>query len=115
MTQAPLATGFNELWRLVWDYDVSNVVMLMDMMEKNKPEVSRYWPLHGHAQSYGDISVRVSFVLIFTQKKKYSKQECIPVGCLPSAAVAVWGVSVQGGCLPRGCTSPACGQNDRRL
>ena len=73
VTQAPLATGFNELWRLVWDYDVSNVVMLMDMMEKNKPEVSRYWPLHGHAHSYGDISVRVSFVLIFTQKKKYSK------------------------------------------
>ena len=69
VTQAPLATGFNDLWRLVWDYDVSNMVMLMDMMEKNKSEVSRYWPLHGHAQSYGDISVRVSTFAIFTQKR----------------------------------------------
>ena len=42
----------------------------------------------------------------------YNKQECIPVGCIPSTAVAVsgWGVSAQeggrgclpGGCLPRG-------------
>ena len=32
------------------------------------------------------------------------KQECIPVGCVPSAAVAVcWGVC-PGGCLPRGNT-----------
>ena len=61
-------------------------------------------------------------------------QECIPVGCVPSAAVAVcpggglpWGegglcpeVSARGeeGCLPRGDvwqTSPPCGQNDKRL
>ena len=42
------------------------------------------------------------------------QQECIPVGCVPSAAVAIgrgrlsaWGVFAQGclpgGCLPRGC------------
>ena len=33
-------------------------------------------------------------------------QECIPVGCVPSAAVAVpggEGVCPVGGCLPRGC------------
>ena len=36
--------------------------------------------------------------------KKYFKQECIPVGCIPCAAVAVWwGVSAQEGvCLERG-------------
>ena len=31
------------------------------------------------------------------------KQECIPVGCLPSAAVAVSG---RGGCLPKGFVCP---------
>ena len=30
------------------------------------------------------------------------KQECIPVGCVPSAAVAVSGVCVPRGCLPVG-------------
>ena len=42
------------------------------------------------------------------------KQECIPVGCVPSAAVAIcWGggclpggVSAQRGCLPRGGVCP---------
>ena len=36
-------------------------------------------------------------------------QEYIPVGCVPSAAVAVcWGVSAQGGCLPQGCLPGEC-------
>ena len=34
---------------------------------------------------------------------KFYRQECIPVGCVPYAAVAFsWGVSTQGGCLPMG-------------
>ena len=45
---------------------------------------------------------------VFTLTKTKSKQEYIPVGCVPSAAVAVsggqpeWGVCRAGGCLPRG-------------
>ena len=55
------------------------------------------------------------------------EQECISVGCVPSAAVAIsiptctrQRVSAQGGCLPMGClprvfvsqlTPPHCGQN----
>ena len=55
----------------------------------------------------------------------HKKQECIPVGCVPSAAVAVCrrclrgevsaggvcpeGVSAQRGCLPRGGVCPAGG------
>ena len=38
----------------------------------------------------------------WTQYFKAKKQECIPVGCVPSAAVAVcWGC-LRRGCLPRG-------------
>ena len=32
-----------------------------------------------------------------TETGKISTQKCIPVGCIPSAAMAVW----PGGCLPR--------------
>ena len=41
------------------------------------------------------------------------KQECIPVGCVPSAAVAIWGGVCPEGCLPRGCVHlpPPRGQN----
>ena len=62
-------------------------------------------------------------------KEMRSKQECIPVGCVQSTAVAVcWRGSAQGvstcwrvsacwgvccwGCLPRGCTPPRFGQTD---
>ena len=55
------------------------------------------------------------------------KQECIPVGCVPSAAVAVpggvclGGVCLIGGvCLPRGVSAKGVadtlpGQNDRHV
>ena len=38
--------------------------------------------------------------------KIISKQECIPVGCVPSAAVVVSGGG--GRCLPRGCLPRGC-------
>ena len=50
------------------------------------------------------------------------KQKCIPVGCVPSAAVAVYWECVGQGCVPgaggvpkgRGVyQTPTCGQNDR--
>ena len=46
--------------------------------------------------------------------QRIKKQECIPVGCVPSAAVAVWwwGGGVWEGVCP---DTPFCEQNDRRL
>ena len=44
-------------------------------------------------------------------EKNYKKQECIPVGCVPSAAVAIcWGVCLpMGGSLPGGvCPRGVC-------
>ena len=52
-----------------------------------------------------------------TDNERQKKQECIPVGCVPFAAVAVCrggGVSAGGGCI-LACTeadTPPCEQND---
>ena len=75
---------------------------------------------------------RSNFVLILMHhvvfRKKWYKQESIPVGCVPSAAVAIcwgwesaqgdvcpgvsaWGGVCPGGCLSRGCI-PACTEAD---
>ena len=54
--------------------------------------------------------------LINNHYKTIYEQECIPVGCVPPTAVAIWwwvfargwqprGLSAQGVCLPRGCLS----------
>ena len=46
---------------------------------------------------------------ILLVRKNGNPEECIPVGCVPSAAVAIcWRGVCQGGCLPREGVS-ACG------
>ena len=43
----------------------------------------------------------------------FNEQECIPVGCVPSAAVAVsWGGVCPGGCLSRRVCPGRCAQGD---
>ena len=72
---------------------------------------------------FGGLTVSVSFFLWFQTKLSFegsfAKQESIPVGCVPFAAVAIGvmggvcrGVSTQGGCLPRGGVS-AWGVSER--
>ena len=49
-------------------------------------------------------------IILFNERQII--QECIPVGCVPSAAVAIgWGYLPRG----RGCLPPPCEQNNRRL
>ena len=52
-------------------------------------------------------AMKLNSVTFKTVGKCYSKyhsiQECIPVGCIPSVAVAVFGRGVSAGCLPGGC------------
>ena len=50
--------------------------------------------------------------------RKNSEQECIPVGCVPSAAVAVSGLVCLWGCTPLpdpGADTPLCEQNHRQV
>ena len=48
------------------------------------------------------------FLALLCPRKK--KQECIPVGCVPSSAMAVWGGVCPSGCLPGGgvCSGKVC-------
>ena len=63
-----------------------------------------------HVNNYCNIT-RVHDTLRKCGFNTFRKQECIPVGCVPSAAVAVSREVVSaggrgvclGGCLPRGC------------
>ena len=47
-------------------------------------------------------------LVVHVETEDFGKKECIPVGCVPSAAVAIsggfatGGVSAWAGCLPRG-------------
>ena len=57
---------------------------------------------------------------IFNDMLTTNKQECIPVGCLPTVAVSRVGEGwclPGGGCLPRGVSARhnPCEQNDRQV
>ena len=58
---------------------------------------------------YNEHPTTMSNTILISMINKLTKQECIPVGCVPSAAVAIsgGGVSARGGCTP-----PTCGQTD---
>ena len=58
-------------------------------------------------------------LVVHVETEDFGKKECIPVGCVPSAAVAISGGFATGGvsACPRGvclggCTPPSRGQTD---
>ncbi len=73
VTQAPMPGTVNDMWRLVWDYEVNSVVTLMDSTE-NKSEIPRYWPLHGRSHTYRSITVQVRKLLQFTTKQRFAQR-----------------------------------------
>jgi len=55
-TQAPLPATVNDHWRMIWDSDARQIVMLTRLFENNKPKSEKYWPDEGSVK-YGDIDV----------------------------------------------------------
>lgn len=43
MTQAPVAASFRDFWKMVWDNNVSVIVMLTEFIENNVRKASKYW------------------------------------------------------------------------
>lgn len=45
-TQGPLYRTFNEFWRMIYENNISYIVMLANLVERNIPKVDQYWPQH---------------------------------------------------------------------
>jgi protein tyrosine phosphatase len=43
-TQGPLTNSFHNFWRMVEQYNVTNIFMLCSLIEKNKIKCDRYYP-----------------------------------------------------------------------
>jgi len=55
--QAPLPCTFNDFWRMAWEYNVSLILMLTNLVEDSSVKAEVYWPNLGKAIHYGDITV----------------------------------------------------------
>ncbi|XP_067685088.1 receptor-type tyrosine-protein phosphatase alpha-like isoform X2 [Haliotis asinina] len=57
-TQGPKPGTVPDFWRMVWQEDVTQIVMLTRLMEMNKKKSAKYWPDPTKTESYGNIQVK---------------------------------------------------------
>lgn len=56
--QGPLSCTLNDFWRMIWECNVSVVIMACNEYESGKPKCKIYWPEEvGTSQFYGNIQV----------------------------------------------------------
>nr|XP_042911749.1 tyrosine-protein phosphatase 10D-like [Parasteatoda tepidariorum] len=57
VTQGPLHSTRDDLWRMIWEQNCRAIVMLTRCIEKGREECDHYWPFDMQPVYYGDIQV----------------------------------------------------------
>ncbi|KAK2150457.1 hypothetical protein LSH36_404g02011 [Paralvinella palmiformis] len=57
-SQGPLNTTIIDFWKLIWQNNVSKIVMVTNIIEKGRSKCAYYWP-HEGSETYGAIKVRL--------------------------------------------------------
>ncbi|XP_031551959.1 receptor-type tyrosine-protein phosphatase F-like [Actinia tenebrosa] len=55
-TQGPLNNTLDDFWRMIWDHEISSIIMLTNLLELAKRKCHQYWPDKNSAR-YSDIIV----------------------------------------------------------
>lgn len=58
-TQGPLPGTKDDFWRMVWQHDVYNIVMVTQCVEKGRVKCDHYWPADREPLYYGDLVVQM--------------------------------------------------------
>ncbi|XP_071827601.1 uncharacterized protein [Apostichopus japonicus] len=58
--QGPLPGTVDDMWRMVWEQNVSTIVMVTQLVENGKVKCEQYWPDDHKPVFYGDIQVTMT-------------------------------------------------------
>ncbi|XP_076119767.1 receptor-type tyrosine-protein phosphatase beta [Alosa pseudoharengus] len=58
-TQGPLPGTKDDFWKMVWEHNVHNVVMVTQCVEKGRVKCDHYWPFDQDALYYGDLIIQM--------------------------------------------------------
>ncbi|KAL4641461.1 receptor-type tyrosine-protein phosphatase beta-like [Arapaima gigas] len=58
-TQGPLPGTKDDFWKMVWEQNVQNVVMVTQCLEKGRVKCDHYWPFDQDPLYYGDLVVQM--------------------------------------------------------
>ncbi|KAK9952792.1 hypothetical protein ABG768_018599 [Culter alburnus] len=58
-TQGPLPGTKDDFWKMVWEQNVHNIVMVTQCVEKGRVKCDHYWPFDQEALYYGDLIVQM--------------------------------------------------------
>ncbi|CAF2523110.1 unnamed protein product [Rotaria sp. Silwood2] len=75
-TQGPMINTINDFWRMIWEKDVSVLVMITNIKECGRIKCDVYWPLDG-TETYGTIQV----TLISTISLAYYVKRIFSIQC----------------------------------
>ncbi|KAH9525575.1 Tyrosine-protein phosphatase 10D [Bulinus truncatus] len=58
-TQGPLPSTRDDFWRMIWEQNSRNIVMLTRCEEKGREKSDHYWPNDSEPKFYGDLQVHI--------------------------------------------------------
>ena len=58
VTQGPLKSTVNDLWRMIWEFKSRSIVLLCNTIEEGEEKCYQYWPLQkGETAEFGKLKV----------------------------------------------------------